>query len=163
VELIRTALKQSYDVGIAAARVDQARAQVGIARADQLPQVNLGLAAGRERVQGVTANLFQVQASAAWQLDFWGKYRRASEAARADLLASEWNRRAVIASLVADVASAYYQLLELDLQREITERTLASRQESLELTQLQERHGTVSILDVRQAEQLLYNARETLI
>ena len=168
VELIRTALRRNRDVAIAAARVEQAQAQLGITRADQLPQVNLGLAAGRERVAqslvpAYTTNLFQVQASASWQLDFWGQYRRASEAARGELLASEWNRRAVIATLVANVASSYYQLLALDLQLEIAQRTLASRQESLALTQLQERQGAVSILDVRQAEQLLYNATETII
>jgi len=167
-ELIRTALRQNRDVAIAAARIEQAQAQLGITRADQLPQLNIGLAAGRERVAAGlapanTTNLFQAQASASWALDFWGKFRRASEAARADLLSSEWNRRAVIATLVANVASAYYQLLALDLELEISKSTLASRRESLGLTQLQESHGTVSILDVRQAEQLLYTATETII
>lgn len=168
VTLVRTALKQNRDVAIAATRIEQAQAQLGITRADQLPQVSLGLAAGRERVAqslvpAYTTNLYQVQGSASWQLDFWGKYRRATEAARADLLASEWNRRGVIATLVANVASSYYQLLAFDLELEIAKRTLASRQESLALTQLQERQGAVSILDVRQAEQLLYNATETII
>ena len=167
--LIRAALEQNQDVAIAATRIEQAQAQLGITRADQLPQVNLGLAAGRERIpaQGpipeTTTNLFQAQVSASWELDFWGKFRRATEAARADLLGAEWNRRAVITTLVANVAGAYYQLLELDLQLEIARRTLASRQQSLELTQLQERQGTVSILDVRQAEQLVYTASQTII
>ena len=168
-ELVRTALRQNQDVGIAAARIEQAEAQLGITRADQLPSVDLGLSAGRERVAqsqagpATTSNLFQANLSASWALDFWGKFRRATEASRADLLAAEWNRRAVITSLVANVASAYYQLLELDLELEISRRTLVSRQQSLELTQLQERQGSVSILDVRQAEQLVYTAAETII
>jgi outer membrane protein, multidrug efflux system len=168
-ELIRTALGQNQDVLIAAARIEQAEAQLGIRRADQLPAVNLGLAAGRERIAAtsltpaITTNLFQGNVSASWELDFWGKFRRATEAARADLLAAEWNRQAVITSLIASVASAYYQLLELDLELEISRRTLTSRQESLELTRLQERQGAVSFLDVRQAEQLVYNAAQTII
>ena len=169
VELIRTALAQNQDVLIAATRIEQAEAQLGIRRADQLPAVNLGLAAGRERIAAtsltppITTSLFQGNVSASWELDFWGKFRRATQAARADLLAAEWNGRAVITSLIASLAGAYYQLLELDLQLEISKRTLTSRQESLQLTQLQERQGAVSLLDVRQAEQLVYNAAQTII
>jgi outer membrane protein, multidrug efflux system len=167
--LIRTALAQNQDLAIAAARIEQAEAQLGITRADQLPTVNLGLAAGRERLAATglapatTTNLFQGSVSASWELDFWGKFRRATEAARADLLGAEWNRRAVVASLVANVATAYYQLLQLDSQLEISKSTLTSRQESLALVQLQERQGSVSILDVRQAEQLVYTAAQTII
>ena len=168
-QLIRTALAQNQDVLIAATRIEQAEAQLGITRADQLPAVNLGLAAGRERIAAtsltppITTSLFQENVSASWELDFWGKFRRATQAARADLLAAEWNGRAVITSLIASLAGAYYQLLELDLQLEISKRTLTSRQESLQLTQLQERQGAVSLLDVRQAEQLVYNAAQTII
>ena len=168
-QLIRTALAQNQDVLIAATRIEQAEAQLGIRRADQLPAVNLGLAAGRERIAAtsltppITTSLFQGNVSASWELDFWGKFRRATQAARADLLAAEWNGRAVITSLIASLAGAYYQLLELDLQLEISKRTLTSRQESLQLTQLQERQGAVSLLDVRQAEQLVYNAAQTII
>jgi multidrug efflux system outer membrane protein len=169
VELIRTALARNQDVLIAAARIEQAEAQLGITRADQLPAVNLGLAAGRERIgrtsqtPPITTSLFQGNVSASWQLDFWGKFRRATEAARADLLAAEWNDRAVITSLIAGVAGAYYQLLELDLQLEVSRRTLTSRKESLGLVQELERQGAVSLLDVRQAEQLVYNAAQTII
>jgi multidrug efflux system outer membrane protein len=169
VELIRTALAQNQDVLLAAARIEQAEAQLGITRADQLPAVTLGLAAGRERIAvtgqtpAITTSLFQGNVSASWQLDFWGKFRRATEAARADLLAAEWNGRAVITSLIASLAGGYYQLLALDLQLDLSRRTLTSRQESLELTRLQESQGTVSILDVRQAEQLVYNAAQTII
>jgi outer membrane protein, multidrug efflux system len=169
VALIREALANNQDVLIAATRIEQAEAQLGITRADQLPTVAVGLSAGRERLPAsppfpaITTNTFQGTASASWQLDFWGKFRRATEAARANLLAEEWNRRAVMTSLVAQVASGYYQLVELDLELEISQRTLASRKESLELTQLQERQGSVSILDVRQAEELVYNAAQTIV
>jgi multidrug efflux system outer membrane protein len=168
-DLIRAALARNQDVMIAAARIEQAEAQLGITRADQLPSVNLGLAAGRERIAGTsgipafTTSVFQGSVSASWQLDFWGRFRRATQAARADLLAAEWNGRAVVTSLVAGVAAAYYQLLELDLQLEVSKRTLKSRQESLELVTVQERQGAVSLLDVRQAEQLVYNAAQTII
>jgi outer membrane protein, multidrug efflux system len=168
-ELIRTALAQNQDVLIAATRIEQAEAQLGITRADQLPVVNLALSAGRERVAATsltrefTTSVFQGNVSASWELDFWGKFRRASEAARADLLAAEWNGRAVITSLIASLASAYYQLLDLDLQLDISKRTLASRKESLEIVSLQESQGAVSLLDVRQAEQLVYNAAQTII
>jgi len=167
--LLREAVVNNQDVLIAAARIEQAAAQVGIARADQLPTVSAGISGGRERlpaappVPAITTNLLQGTATLSWELDFWGKFRRASEAARAGLLAAEWNRRAIITSLVSSVASGYYQLLELDLEHDIATRTLASRKESLELTQLQESHGTVSILDVRQAEQLVYNAAQTIV
>jgi multidrug efflux system outer membrane protein len=107
--------------------------------------------------------VYQGNVAASWTLDFWGRFRRATEAARADLLAAGWNRRAVVTSLISSVAAGYYQLLELDLQLEISKRTLTSRQESLQLTQVQERQGAVSLLDVRQAEQLVYNAAQTIV
>ena len=108
-------------------------------------------------------NVWQLTGTASWQIDFWGKFRRASEAARAEVLAAEWACRAVITTLIADVATAYFQLRELDLELEITQRTLVSRRQSLDLVKLQERQGTVSMLDVRQAEQLVYGASQTII
>lgn len=167
--LVRSAIQHNLDVGIAAARIVQAEAQLGITRADQLPTISAGATGGRQRlpaqgeVPATTTNFYQLSGTASWQLDFWGKYRRASEAARAELLAAEWGHRAIIATLVADLASAYFQLRELDLELEITRRTLVSRRDSLALVQLQERQGTVSMLDVRQAEQLVYGAGETII
>jgi multidrug efflux system outer membrane protein len=104
----------------------------------------------------------QVGGSASWDIDFWGKYRRATEAARANLAQTEWGKRAVVSTLVANVAGAYFRLTALDLELEITQRTLASRQESLRLTKLLADHGAVSMLDVRQAEQLVYVASATL-
>jgi len=167
-ELIRTALKQNYDVRIAAARILQARAQLGITRADQLPTVNAGATGLNARLpkskldHEFETNINEVSASMAWELDFWGKYRRATEAARANLLATEWARRTVTNSLVSDVASAYFQLRALDLQLEISRRTLASRQDSLQLTRTLSDGGAGTMLDVRQAEQLVAAAAENI-
>jgi multidrug efflux system outer membrane protein len=104
--------------------------------------------------------LGQVTASAAWNLDFWGRYRRATEAARANLLGNEWAQKEVMATLVANVATAYFDLRELDLELEISKRTVGSRSESLKLTQSLEQHGLGSMLDVRQSEQLVFTASE---
>ncbi len=167
-DLIRTALQQNYDVRIAAARIMEARAQLGITRADQLPTVNAGATGMNDRVPKTkfapeTETSFNaVGASLAWDLDFWGKYRRATEAARANLLATEWARRAVLNSLVSDVAASYFQLRAYDLQLEISRRTLASRQESLQLTRTLSDGGAATMLDVRQAEQLVATAAESI-
>ena len=167
-DLIRTALKQNYDVRIAAARIMEARAQLGITRADQLPSVNAGATGMNDRVPRTkfapeTETSFNaVGASLAWDLDFWGKYRRATEAARANLLATEWARRAVTNSLVSDVAASYFQLRAYDLQLEISRRTLASRRESLQLTRTLSDGGASTMLDVRQAEQLVATAAESI-
>ena len=168
-QLIHTAIAQNYDVRIAAARVLEAQAQVGITRANQLPSASVGADVFSQQNAKVT-NLFpayqvnggELNLSVIWNLDFWGKYRRQTEAARAQLLATEWGQRAVISSLVANVATAYFQLRALDSELEISKRTLASRQESLKLTLFLENHGSASGLDVSQAEQLVYTASETI-
>jgi outer membrane protein, multidrug efflux system len=168
-QLVHTALAQNYDVRIAAARVLEAQAQVGITRANQLPSANVGADVFSQQNAKVT-NLFpayqvnggELNLSVIWNLDFWGKYRRQTEAARAQLLASEWGQRAVISSLVANVATAYFQIRALDSELDISKRTLASRQQSLQLTQTLESHGGASGLDVSQAEQLVYTASETI-
>ncbi len=167
-ELVRTALAQNYDVRIAAARILEAQAQLGITRADQLPTINAGANAVNTRyaqqkpLPEYETGWTSLSASFAWELDFWGKYRRATEAARANLLASEWARRAVINALVSDVAAAYFQLRAFDIQLEISQRTLDSRQDSLRLTQTLERGGATNLLDVRQAEQLVAVASENI-
>ena len=167
-DLIKTALTQNYDVRIAAARILQARAQLGITRADQLPSVSAGVATANERtaqsvrIPSVETSATQVSLSLAWELDFWGKFRRATESARANLLSQEWAQRQVISSLVSDVASAYFQLRESDLELEISRHTLASRKDSLNLTQVLADGGATSMLDVRQAEQLVFSAAATI-
>src|SRR5579863_5725630 len=162
--LIRTALKQNYDLRIAASRVLEAQAQLGITRADQFPTLGAGGAIADVRssqskfVPEFETSTGQVNVSAAWTLDFWGQFRRATEAARANLLASEWARREVVSTLVGNVASAYFQLRALDLQLEISRRTLDSRRESLRLARMLADGGATSLLDVRQAEQLVFTA-----
>jgi len=162
--LIRAALQNNYDVRIAAARVLEARAQLGITRADQFPTLSGGgnIISQRDAAAGpisaFQSTQGQLSLSASWNLDFWGRYRRATEAQRARLLAQEWAQRAVISSLVANVASGYFQLRELDLELEISKRTLASRSESLKLTAMRTEHGIDTMLDQRQAEQLVYTA-----
>jgi len=131
--LIRTALSQNYDLRIAASRMLESQAQLGIIRADQFPAFGAG--AGIADVRQAKSKFLpasetstgQASLSAAWELDFWGKYRRATEAGRANLLASEWARREVVSTLVANVANAYFQLRALDLELEISKRTLNSR------------------------------------
>ena len=168
-QLIHTALQQDYDVRIAATRVLEAQAQLGITRADQFPSASVGAGVFSQQNPKVS-NLFpayevnagQLNLSVIWNLDFWGKYRRQTEAARAQMLASEWGQRATISSLVANVATAYFQLRALDSQLEIAKRTLASRRQSLELTRVLLTHGGASDLDVSQSEQLVYTASESI-
>lgn len=111
---------------------------------------------------GYQTNVAEVDLSVLWNLDFWGKYRRQTEAARATLLASEWGRRAVLTSVVSSVATAYFQLRELDLALDVSNSTLASRRDSLRLTNVLAKNGSASMLDVRQSEQLVYTAAETI-
>src|SRR3984893_16944116 len=168
-KLIHTAVAQNYDVRIAAARVLEAQAQVGITRSNQFPSASVGADIYSQQNPKVSnvfpayqVNAGELNLAVIWNLDFWGKYRRQTEAARAQLLATEWGQRAVISSLVANVATAYFQLRALDSELEISQRTLASRQESLKLTNFLESHGSNSGLDVSQAEQLVYTASETI-
>lgn len=165
---IRTALAENLNAQIAATRIEQARAQVGIARGEQFPRIDGTGSAGRSRspsnpvFPGFEANQSQLGLSSAWQLDFWGRYRKATEAARAELAASEWGRRAIVSTLVADVAGAYFRLLEFDLQLDIAKRTLESRRESLRLTQTLEKGGAITLLDVRSAEKLVETAAKRI-
>lgn len=168
-QLIRTALQHNYDVQIAATRALQAQAQLGITRSNQFPVVSAGLNGQRERNPKLNSffptyqlHTAELDVSVLWNLDFWGKYRRETEAARAGLLATEWGRRAVITSVVSSVATAYFQLRELDLALEISQRTLSSRQDSLRLTQVLFDNGSASLLDLRQSQELVDTAAETI-
>ncbi len=167
-ELIRTALKNNYDVNIAAARILKAQAQLGITRADQLPTYrqapppSMRVYPRTQITPNTETNVNAVGAGFNWQLDFWGKYRRATEAARANLVAARWAREYVITTLVSDVAASYFQLRALDLQLEISRRTLAARKESLKLTQTLVSGGATNMLDQRQAEQLVAAAAESI-
>jgi NodT family efflux transporter outer membrane factor (OMF) lipoprotein len=166
--LIRTAFQQNYDVRIAVARILEAQAQLGITRSFLFPEVNGNGTIARDRISEERflaapsgqneGNTFLLGPSLFYELDLWGRLRRQTEAARAELLSTEWARRAVLVTLVADVARAYFELRELDLDLEITRRTFASREKSLRLTRAREEEGVATRLDIRQAEQLLYTA-----
>ena len=162
--LIREALTRNYDVRIAATRILQAQAVLGITRADQFPTISAGASASNERfprtqvTPAFETSPLQVNLALAWELDFWGKFRRATEAARADLLATEWGQRAVISGVVSSVASSYFQLLELDSEMQISRSALDSRRESLRLVEIRTKGGVTSMMDVRQSEQLVYTA-----
>jgi multidrug efflux system outer membrane protein len=137
---------------------------LGITRADQFPTIAGDAAAANLRspqskfLPAYETSTNRVGGSLIWDLDFWGRYRRATEAARADLAATEWGQREVITALIANLAGAYFQLRALDLQLEISQRTLTSRRDSLRLTRLLADGGSTSMLDVRQAEQLVFTA-----
>jgi multidrug efflux system outer membrane protein len=163
-KLIREALEKNYDVRIAATRILQAQAQLTITRGDELPSAAVGALANDTRTAAsklfgaVNTSANELEVGFQWNLDFWGKYRRATEAARDQLLASKWAQQEVNMTVVSGVASAYYTLREQDLQLQISRQTLTSNQDSLRLTQLLSDHGRTSLLDVRQAEQLVYAA-----
>jgi multidrug efflux system outer membrane protein len=168
--LITAALTDNFDLQIAASRIVQAQAFLGISKADQYPTVNgqaIGQAGYGAIANGQKANatvgIAQIGASLSWEIDFWGKYKRATEAARAEIVASEWGRRAIITSLVSEVASGYFGLRSLDSELEISRRTLTSREESLRLTSVREQGGATSLVDVRQAEQLVATARGQIV
>ena len=173
-QLIREALTSNYDLREAVARIDAAQANYGITRADQFPTitgsadviterrsrsgvVDLPEPISRDRTYGsVLLNLLS------FEVDIWGRLRKATEAARADLLASQETRKAVTTTLVSDVATSYFNLRELDFELEIARRTLVSRQESLRIIKLRQDRGVSNMLEVRQAEQLVYSATEVI-
>src|SRR5215813_2203703 len=159
-ELIRIALKQNYDLQIATERINEARAQVAIARSHLYPQVegNANFTGGKDHNFQTKSNFGLLTVDAAFQLDFFGKLRRANEAARAQLLATEDARQTVILTLVSDVASDYFSLLQLDLQLQITHETVKTQEDSVKLTKLRVEHGVATKLDVLQAQQTLDTA-----
>ncbi|MFZ0635020.1 MAG: efflux transporter outer membrane subunit [Candidatus Acidiferrales bacterium] len=159
-ELIRTALKQNYDLQIATERINAGRAQLAIARSSLFPQVqgNGNFIGGKENNFQTNYNFLTLTADAAFQLDFFGKLRRATEASRAQLLATQDARQTVILTLVSDVASDYFALLQVDLQLQITRETVNMQQDSVKLTNLRLEHGVATKLDVLQAQQVLDSA-----
>jgi multidrug efflux system outer membrane protein len=182
-QLITVALKNNYDVKIAADRVLEQQAQVGVTKAAQYPTLSAG---GSYDALGLPSGLFSslnnssnssgsstksnstsqtnyyaggLTASVAWNLDFWGMYRRQTEAARANLRATEWAKQTTYSTLVENVATDYYQLRTLDAELAITKSTLDARKQSLDLTKTLEQGGADSMADVRQAEELYYTAQ----
>jgi len=173
-DLVKTAMVRNYDVRAAVARIDAARANLGLARSEQFPQFNLssditssrasqngqlGIAGqgGRSRSFGsVLLNLLT------FELDVWGRVRQQTKAARAELRASEEDRKAILTTVVGDVAGGYFSLIELDSELDIAKRTLAAREESLRLIKLRQQGGVATMADVRQAEELVYQATQTI-
>jgi multidrug efflux system outer membrane protein len=155
-ELIRTALKQNYDLQLAVERVNAARAQVGITRSNQFPQVSIDPAfSGGKTDQNIKSNVFSLAGDVVFQVDLFGRYRRATEAARAQLLGTQDAQQTVILTLVSDVASDYFLLRDFDLQLQISKETLRTQQDSVKLTELRLQHGIATTLDVLQARQVL--------
>ena len=174
-DLIRKALTNNYDLRIAAQRILEQQAQVQITRSQQFPTLSVGGTGAGVDIPGISsytgggANSISspivvgsFSLSAAWNPDFWGLYRKQTEAARATLLAQTWAQRAVRLTLVQEVATAYIQLRALDRQVEVTKQTLKARQDSVDLTTRLESGGSVPLSDLRQAEQLLYTATSEL-
>jgi outer membrane protein, multidrug efflux system len=163
-ELIRTALKENYDLQLATERISAARAQVAITRSNLFPQVqgNANFSGGKDPSTQSKYNILGLTADAAFQLDLFGRLRRATEASRAQLLATEDARQTVTLTLVSDVASDYFQLLDLDLQLRITQDTVKTQEESVKLTRLRLDHGVATKLDVLQAQQVLDTANAAI-
>jgi multidrug efflux system outer membrane protein len=172
--LIRTAMAQNYDLRLAVARINAARANLGLARSNQFPQFDLGAdltttrtsanngasasgQAGRKRSVGeVFLSLLS------FEIDVWGRLRQQTKAARAQLRSSEEDRKTVTTIVVSDVATGYFNLLELDMELDIAKRTLAVRQESLRIITARQQGGLATMLEVRQAEELVYQASQTI-
>jgi multidrug efflux system outer membrane protein len=165
-DLIRRALANNYDVRIAAQHILEQQDQVRVTRSQQFPTLSVGgtgvgadipsLNTSTSSISPIVEGAFSL--SAAWNPDFWGLYRKQTEAARDQLLAQTWAQRAVRLTLVQQVATAYLQLRALDNQLAITKQTLKVRQDSVNLTTRLETGGGAPLSDVRQAEQLLYTA-----
>lgn len=169
--LLRTALENNLDLRIAATRVEQAQAALGVARLGQVPRISAGAGATRQErsdAQGAVPGLDRINSqysaslNLSFELDFWGRLRRASESARAQVLATEYGRQAVRAGLVSEVATAYFTLIALDEQLEITRGTMETREQFLRLTRAQFDRGVVSGLDVSTAEAQLATARASV-
>jgi len=173
-ELIRTSLSGNYDLRDAVTRIDAARAALGITRADQYPAVAAStevttLRTSRSGTLPLPASVDQNRTFGSlglnllsFEADVWGRLRRSTEAAQANLLATEENRKVVVTTLVSEVASGYFELIELDEELAIAKRTLATREESLRLIRSRGHHGLATQLEVRQGEQLVQSARQVI-
>jgi NodT family efflux transporter outer membrane factor (OMF) lipoprotein len=174
--LMKSALKQNYDLRDAVARVEEARANLGVARSNQIPQASVSgdleltrlsrdgsLPLPATFVPNQNRNWGQGSLNLlSFEVDLWGRLRRSTEAARANLLNAEENRKAVVTTLVSDVATNYFNLLQLDYELEISQRTLDTRRDSLRLVQYRQGGGVATLLDLRQAEQLVRSAAQTI-
>jgi multidrug efflux system outer membrane protein len=156
-KLVTAALENNRDVKVAAARIEEARAALGFTRADQYPRFDIDAGAstgnftGRTRSDDEVTNLY-IAPTASWEIDFWGKYRRSTEAARAELMATEYALKTVQLSLVSEVVATYYQLLDFYQRLTISESTLQSRLKSLDIIQQRFDKGIIPEIDLNQAQ-----------
>ena len=164
--LIETALRNNKELAIALARIEEARATLGFVRADLLPNVNGAAGAGRGNalagIPGDVNNTFILAADISFEVDLWGKLRRSTEAARAELLATVEARNVVTITLISDVAGIYLLLLDLDNRVEIAQETRKTRQDSLGIITARFEKGVVPLIDVNQAEIELADAEAEL-
>jgi multidrug efflux system outer membrane protein len=172
--LVRTAVQQNYDLRAATARINAERANLGLARSNQFPQVEAGadLTTTRSSANGPQGGLPNTSRNRTFgevllnlltfELDVWGRLRNQTKAARAEVRASEEDRRAIMTTVVGDVSTGYFSLLELDSELDTDRRTLAAREDSLRLIKLRQSGGLATLLDVRQAEELVYQASQTI-
>jgi outer membrane protein, multidrug efflux system len=173
-KLVRTAFDQNYDLRLAVARINAARANVGLARSDQFPQFEVGADLTTTRTSANTGLNIPGQSGRSrsigeaflslltFEIDLWGRLRQQTKAKRAQLRSSEEDRKTVTTVVVSDVATSYFNLLELDMELEIAQRTLTARQESLRVNTARQQGGLATMLEVRQAEQLVYEASQTI-
>jgi NodT family efflux transporter outer membrane factor (OMF) lipoprotein len=168
-QLITTALDQNHDLRIAADRVIEARAQLGLQRSQLFPTVSASASFDANKVSTIGASRlppgFNLDSSYTqpgfninWQIDLFGRLRRLNEAARAQYLANEDARRGVVTTLIADVTTTYFQIRELDMELDISRKTLDIAENGLRLTTVRKNRGAATGLDVHQAEQLLFTA-----
>lgn len=154
--LVSTALHNNKDLMIATSRIEEARASLGFTKADMYPRLDINAGASRGNYVGGrktgTDNSFFIAPTVSWEIDFWGKFRRANEAALAELMASEYSLRTVQISLISEVVATYFLLLDYRQRLEISERTLESRQKSLDIIQKRFDKGIIPEIDVNQAQ-----------
>jgi len=173
-KLVKTAMIQNYDLRAAVSRINAARAILGLARSDQFPQFDvssdvtttrtskngpLSVSGQGGRTRSVGSFFLNLLT---FELDVWGRLRQQTKAARAELSASEEDRKAVMTTVVGDVAGSYFGLLELDSELDIAKRTLTTREDSLRLIKLRQQGGLATMLEVRQGEELVYQASQTI-
>ena len=161
-DLIQGAVTENLDLKIATARVDQFLGALDVSRSQYFPQIGAAVSAGTKRLSGATAESYQGALNASWELDLWGRIRRSNEAAQAEILSSEAGRRAVLMTLVSNVAGSYVALLGFDRQLEIARETERAYAESLRLFKLRYQYGTISELSLNQVESQYESARQAI-
>src|SRR5258705_8697498 len=173
-KLVRTAMDQNYDLRLAVARINAARANVGLARSNQFPQFDVGADLTTTRTSANSGTIPSGQGGQkrsfgevflsllTFEVDLWGRRRQQTKAARAQLASTEEDRKTVATVVISDVATNYFNLLELDLELEIARRTLSAREESLRIIKARQQGGLATMLEVRQAEELVYQASQTI-